>query len=73
MWLLSVVKDAIFKPCTHGHTKSRSQARYHAHWSGNDTSAQEINCARLAQALPVVVGKVYEHHIGEALHSPTNL
>ena len=38
--LLFVVKDAIFKLCTHAHTKSRSQAKYHAHWSGNDTSAQ---------------------------------
>ena len=40
LWLLSVVKDAIFEFCTHAHTKSRSQAKYHAHWSGNDTSAQ---------------------------------
>ena len=40
LWLLFVVKYAIFKLCTHAHTKSRSQARYHAHWSGNDTSAQ---------------------------------
>ena len=42
LWLLFVVKDAIFKFCTHAHTKSRSQAKYHAHWSGNDTSAQGI-------------------------------
>ena len=40
LWLLFVVKDAIFKFCTHAHTKSRSQAKYHAHWSGNNTSAQ---------------------------------
>ena len=36
LWLLFVVKNAIFKFCTHAHTKSRSQAKYHAHWSGND-------------------------------------
>ena len=40
LWLLFVVKDAIFKFCTHAHTKSRSQAKYHAHWPGNDTSAE---------------------------------
>ena len=40
LWLLCVVKDAIFKFCTHAHTKSRSQAKYHAHWSGKDTSEQ---------------------------------
>ena len=37
LWLLFVVKDAIFQFCTHAHTKSRSQAKYHVHWSGNDT------------------------------------
>ena len=25
--------------------------------------SSEINCARLARSLPIVVGKVYEHHI----------
>ena len=29
--------------------------------------------AQLAQSLPVVVGKVYEHHTGKALHSAANL
>ena len=27
----------------------------------------------LAQSLPVIVDKVYEHHIGKALHSAANL
>ena len=40
LWLLFVVKDAIFRFCTHAHTKSRSQDKYHGHWFGNDTSAQ---------------------------------
>ena len=40
LWLLFIVKDAIFKFCTHAHMESRSQTNYHAHWSGNDTSAQ---------------------------------
>ena len=36
--------------------------------------SSEINCARLARSLPVVVGTVqYEHHIGKALHSAANL
>ena len=30
-------------------------------------------CALLAQSLPVIVGKVYEHRIGKALHSVANL
>ena len=29
--------------------------------------------ARLARCLPVVVGKVYEHHTGKVLHSAANL
>ena len=29
--------------------------------------------ARLAQSLPIVVGKVYEHHIGKALNSAAKL
>ena len=29
--------------------------------------------ARLARSLPVVVGKVCEHHIGKALNSAANL
>ena len=44
----AVVKDAIFKFCTHAHTKSRSQAKYHAHWSGNNTSAQGNGTTRAA-------------------------
>ena len=28
---------------------------------------------RLARSLPVVVGKVYEHNVGKALHSAANL
>ena len=43
--LLSVVKDAIFSFCTHAHTKSRSQVKYHAHWSGNDTKRNRANAA----------------------------
>ena len=57
----------------HAHTKSRSQAKYHAHWSGNDTSAQAELTARGWHGLPTVVGKIYEHHIGKALHSAANL
>ena len=54
--------------------QSRSQTKYHDHWSGNGTSAQAKSPrARLARSLPVVVGKVYEHHIGMALHSAANL
>ena len=53
---------------------TRSQAKYRAHWSGNDTNASsKINCMQLAQSLTVVVGKVYEYHIGKALHSAANL
>ena len=29
--------------------------------------------SRLAQSLPIVVGKAYEYHIGKALHSAANL
>ena len=29
--------------------------------------------ARLARSLPIVVGKVCEHHIGKALNSAANL
>ena len=29
--------------------------------------------AQLVLSLPVVVGKVYEHHIGKVLHSAANL
>ena len=35
--------------------------------SGSETSTQ------LARSLPVVVGKVYEHRTGKALHSAANL
>ena len=35
--------------------------------------ARAGNEARLARSLPVVVGKVYEHHTGKALHSAANL
>ena len=28
---------------------------------------------RLAWSLPIVVSKVYEHHIGKALHSAANI
>ena len=35
--VVAVRYDAIFSFCTHAHTKPRSQVKYHAHWSGNDT------------------------------------
>ena len=31
------------------------------------------SCARLARSLPVVVGKVCEHHMGKALSSAASL
>ena len=51
-----------FLICTHAHTKSRSQAKYHAHWSGNDTGAQAKLTARAWRSLLalVIVGKVYQ-------------
>ena len=36
--LLSVAEDAIFKFCTHAHTKSRSQTKDHGHWSGSEST-----------------------------------
>ena len=52
----------------------------HTQWSGSEIIVQgklEVDqqavCAQLAQSLPIVVDKVYEHHIGKALHSATYL
>ena len=52
--------------------QSRSQTENHGHCSGNETSAQSRACwlyARLAQSVPVVVGKAYGHYVGKELYS----
>ena len=59
------------------YTQSHSQTKDHDHWCGSETSHKrnhELASGQytlLAQSFPIVVGKVYEHHIGKALHSAT--
>ena len=60
--------------CSHAHTKSHFQPNTTLIGLGT-TLVHKGNKlrARLARSLPVVVGKVCEHHIGKALNSAANL
>ena len=57
--------------------KSRSQTKDHGHWSGNETSTQANRQQAVCMAgmvfSPAALGKVYEYHIGKALHSAAYL
>ena len=69
-WLLFVVKDAIFMRTRslvpRPNTCSLVLERHFVH-KGKEPHA------RLARSLPVVVGRVCEHHTGKALNSAANL
>ena len=58
--------------------KSLSQAKYHGHWSGSETSTQvKIASGQYAWLSgsfpPAALGKAYEQHVGKALHSAAYL